>query len=103
MFTLPAWITYQQFEVLKRIVPGHPEYQPLGMGMTQQAAADDMGVSLSTVKRIIVEIKDKFPPAWKRIKAMQAVMNRQLTKAHQMYSFDDWMSNISEKETVEKF
>jgi len=82
-FILPSWLSIPQFEVLKRITPG-----PLGQGMTQQMAADDMDVCLKTVKRIVAEIKTKFPSAWERVRSMQRVMNRQLRAAHNMRSLD---------------
>ncbi|KKM73604.1 hypothetical protein LCGC14_1408890 [marine sediment metagenome] len=102
MFDLPAWLTYQQFEVLKRIVPGHPVFQPLGQGMTQQMAANDMGVHLSTVKRIIDEIKTKFPSAWERVGSMQRAMNRQLVASHTMRSLDNMVVNVGHSKIYEE-
>jgi FixJ family two-component response regulator len=70
-FRLPHWITKRQMDVLMRIVPG-----PLGQGMTNQQAADDLGIGLRTVERVCTELRNKFPKAWAKVQVMRRAMQR---------------------------
>lgn len=82
----PPFLKGKWLDVLMRYVPG-----PLGLGMDAGAIAVDMRMHRSSIHRILVRLKNKFPSAMSRVMSMRSVMKNQggsMTEPHGTKSYD---------------